>query len=209
MQFREVETALAHLIGVHPEKRARFQALLKQLQRMGFPEGVNAGKTSRAAYNASHLFQLAVALEILQIGIAPERAIRFVRTWWDQIRKGLLLARAMQGVLIGIAFRPKDFRVLTSSGELEDDDLIAWTEDGSMVFSIDPSDTADAWATAHYILESPRAVTLNLSRIYGEICEGLGIGASSSSEIMSELDLWETQSDIFGRPLKIEPSGNP
>lgn len=209
MQFREVETALAHLIGVHPGKRPRFQARLKQLQRMGFPEGINAGKTARATYTGGHLFQMAVVLELLQIGITPERAIRFSRTWWDMIRKGLLLARATHGMAIGIAFHPKDFGGLTSSSEIEEDESVAWRSDGATLFSVDANDYEDAQSTAYQILMSPRAVTLNLSKIYTDTSAGLELGGTSHSEVMSEMDLWQTQSDIFGRPLKIETNGNP
>lgn len=199
MQYRELEAVLAKLIGVYPDRRPRFQARLKQLQRMGFPEGVNAGRSARAEYRADQLFKLAFVLELLQIGITPERAISFVQTWWDKIRRGLLLA-GNTDQLVGIAFWPKDFGGFTH-GEDEADEKIAWTSNGSALVSTRPEDSSDLIDTATAMATEPRSVILNISRIWAEIVVNGDLPDEDVATLLSDIELWKTDADIYGRPL--------
>ena len=200
MQYRELESALAKLIGVYPDKRPRFQARLKQLQRMGFPEGVNAGKSARADYRAEQLFKLAFVLELLQIGITPERAISFVRSWWDKIRRALLLADNSAGS-IGIVFMPKDFGGLTQAGEAVDDEQIAWSSNGAAIISTLPGDEADLIDTAKSIAAEPRSVVLNVSRIWLEIMSEGVLPQEDADEVLADVEAWKGDTDMFGRRL--------
>jgi hypothetical protein len=75
---RVAETlALLHEIGA--DKRVAFRARLKHFQRLGFPEGVNVGKGKSAKYGAGHVITLALALELAELGLTPERIVTLIR----------------------------------------------------------------------------------------------------------------------------------
>lgn len=200
MQFRDLEAVLAHLIGVFPAKRPRFQARLKQLQRMGFPVGINVGKAARTEYTVEHLAQLAIVLELLQTGITPERAISFVRSWWDEIRRGLIAVKALDKV-VGIAFAPKDFGGLQSSTSADDgDDKIAWTANGCSLIAVDFDDNNDFYSTARdLMLNSARTVILNLSSIWDMLFKGYAENDLDTLELDQALVAWASEKDRFNR----------
>ncbi|KHS43407.1 hypothetical protein NJ75_03716 [Novosphingobium subterraneum] len=193
MQFREVESVLAHLIGVFPDKRPRFQARLKQLQRLKFPDGVNAGKTARTDYRAEQIFKLALVLELLQAGITPERAISFVKTWWLKIRRGIVQVRN-EPRPISIVFWPKDFGGLTDAG---DDEKLAWTSNGCALMTLDAADERDLLETAAVLTAQPRTVIINLSRIWHEIINGGALPESGVAEINADVAAWESDPSLM------------
>jgi hypothetical protein len=90
LTFGQVEAILAEMQGVHPLRRAAFQSRLKQWQKMGFPEGVNVGRGVRAGYGADQLYQLVYMIELLRVGLTPDRAIEVVGTAWEALRVGIL-----------------------------------------------------------------------------------------------------------------------
>jgi hypothetical protein len=71
----QVEDILADVHMIEPSKRAAFSARMRHLQRLEFPAGTNVGKGRRAAYGFSEIVLLAVAFELLQLGITPERIV--------------------------------------------------------------------------------------------------------------------------------------
>ena len=79
-------------VGVHDERRGAFQSRLKQWQKtpLNFPQGVNVGRGVKASYGADQLFQLVYMVELLRVGLTPDRAIEIVTAAWDTIRTGLL-----------------------------------------------------------------------------------------------------------------------
>lgn len=192
MQFREVESVLAHLIGVFPEKRPRFQARLKQFQRLKFPEGANAGKTARADYRAEQVFKLAMALELLQVGITPERAINYAQSWWPKIRKGLIHARIRQAPT-AVLFFPKDFGGLTES---DDSEQVAWTSSGGALMTIDLANAQDTMETASILAHQPRTVIINLSRIWHEIMDSDVLSEEARAEMIADVDDWENNASF-------------
>jgi hypothetical protein len=72
--FAQVEAALAETYGVAHERRSSFRARLQNLQKLGFPPGTNTGRGRAARYDPGHVYLLGVALELLQLGLTPERA---------------------------------------------------------------------------------------------------------------------------------------
>lgn len=202
MRYAQLEAVLARQIGVLPGKRPRFQARLKQLQRMGFPEGVNAGKSAKADYNVDHFFQLAAVLELLQMGLTPERSISALRTWWPyHFRKGLLVARVTSH-LVGIILAPKDFGGLASAGEVGEDDKIAWSSNSASLMIVDVNDRLDLPATAREILlRSPRSIVLNLTFLMQEMIKGFAENNLDQILIDETLRRWSKESDVFGRVI--------
>ena len=59
-------------------KRSAFHARLQHLQKLKFPAGLNTGRGRAATYTVGHIYLIGVALELLQIGLNPERAKRVI-----------------------------------------------------------------------------------------------------------------------------------
>lgn len=78
MNYGGAEALFASINAIRPDKRIAFKARLKHLQRLGFPPGVNTGTGRSANYGAGEIYQLGIALELLQLGLSPERAVRLV-----------------------------------------------------------------------------------------------------------------------------------
>jgi hypothetical protein len=89
LTFGQIEAILATMEGVHEDRRGAFHSRLKQWQKMGFPQGVNVGRGVRAPYGANQLFQLVYMVELLRVGLTPDRAIETVIAAWDTIRMGI------------------------------------------------------------------------------------------------------------------------
>lgn len=84
LSFGEVRNVLAYSALIHPDQEEAFVARIKQWQKSpyNFPKGTNVGKGVRAVYGADQFFQLAFVIELLRIGLPPERAILFTESMW-------------------------------------------------------------------------------------------------------------------------------
>lgn len=78
LTFAQVSRALARSHGISESKNSAFVARLQHLQKLKFPPGTNTGRGRAAKYSVGHLFQLGMVLELAQIGLTPERAMRIV-----------------------------------------------------------------------------------------------------------------------------------
>jgi hypothetical protein len=90
--FGQLEACLAHIQQVSDEKRYTFQSRLKQWQKMGFPAGTKVGKGTKAKYTFQHLCQIVVMMQMMRLGLTPERSIHMVNAGWPRFRHGLLEA---------------------------------------------------------------------------------------------------------------------
>lgn len=91
-QFAQVEQALAGMHRVASEKRSAFQGRLKHYQKQQFPAGINTGRGRAATYYVSHAVQLALALEMNQVGLNPERTIHICTLYGRRIQAAFALA---------------------------------------------------------------------------------------------------------------------
>lgn len=82
LSYSDVESVLAALHRIAPNKRIAFRARLKHFQRLGFPAGANTGTGKRVAYTAKMLLQLAFAVELTQVGITPKRIVEMLNLNW-------------------------------------------------------------------------------------------------------------------------------
>lgn len=73
-------------------RRSAFQGRLKHYQKQGFPAGINTGRGRAATYNIEHALQMAVALEMNQVGLNPERAAQICTSRAARIRAAINLA---------------------------------------------------------------------------------------------------------------------
>lgn len=69
--FAQVESILAQMFGVAPEKRHTFTSRLQQLQKLGLPRGTQVGRGSRAQYKYWQLAELMLYLDLLDCGLPP------------------------------------------------------------------------------------------------------------------------------------------
>lgn len=81
--FGELEAVLAGIHDIDPTKRTAFQSRLKNFHRMGFPIGFKAIKGKAARYSPLQIVEMALALELTQLGLPPERTVSVlsINTW--------------------------------------------------------------------------------------------------------------------------------
>lgn len=89
LSFGQVTDVLMLANHIPEERRSTFVARLKQWQKMGFPEGVNVGRGVRVGYGATQLYQLALHMRLLALGLTPERAQRVIKHGWTRFRSGI------------------------------------------------------------------------------------------------------------------------
>lgn len=83
LTYKQVEATLVAHLRIHPDRIGRFQSRIKQLQRLGFPFGVNVGRGEKMKYSATHLFQFVTAFELINHGIPGGTAVEIVEQKWD------------------------------------------------------------------------------------------------------------------------------
>jgi hypothetical protein len=74
MAFSGLEALLADLHEIASDKRMAFQGRLKNLLKIGMLQAARKGRGKAATYGAGDLVEMALALELIQIGLPPERA---------------------------------------------------------------------------------------------------------------------------------------
>lgn len=72
--FGELEAELANVHGIDDTKRTAFQSRLKNFHRLGFPAGFKAAKGRATQYSPLQIAEMALALEMTQLGLPPDRA---------------------------------------------------------------------------------------------------------------------------------------
>lgn len=76
--FGEVEGALSRMHGIRDDRRTAFQARLKNFHRLGFPDGFVSSKGKASRYPPGAAFEMALAVEMTQLGLSPEVVIGLV-----------------------------------------------------------------------------------------------------------------------------------
>jgi hypothetical protein len=89
MSFKQIEKVFAARFAVKDDKALGFRARLQHLQRQGIPSNVNTGKGKPATYGWKQIIQLMVTLDLIDLGITPEIAVRRVKQNTDQILAGI------------------------------------------------------------------------------------------------------------------------
>ncbi len=133
LTFAQVEDVLAIVHRVRSDKRVAFRARLKHLQREGWPDGANTGTGRRVDYTINSLMQIAMALELMQAGISPRRAVAALRPRWHD-------------TAIALAMAGSTARALAKWGELGDDD---WDEIFWVFRPTALQDLSEGWQQSH------------------------------------------------------------
>ena len=202
LAFSEVEIALANNLRVTPANTAKFRARLKQLQRSGWPTGVNTGGT-RPDYGAQQLLELAFVLELLECGVSPDRAVRLISAWWDSARKAFLIAgdQADQEIMIGF-FQTRFTGLAVRDGHKDIGDI----DEGAIIFSITGAETPAELSHLRQFLSAPRYITINVSELRRGLTRGLRVAGTESAFVWAQAEAWRLDKDNLGRSL--DPRGN-
>ena len=202
LAFSEVEIALATNLGVTPANIAKFRARLKQLQRSGWPTGVNTGG-KRPDYGAQQLLELALVLELLECGVSPDRAVRLISAWWDSVRRAFLIAgdQADQEIMVGF-FQTRFTGLSVRDGHKDIGDI----DEGAMIFSITGAETKAELSHLRQFLSAPRYITINLSALRRGLTHGLCVAGIESAFVWAQTEAWRFDLDNLGRSL--DPRGN-
>ena len=79
---RDAERILLGLAGVADDRAASFVERLKQLRRLGVPSRIEKGRGRRNGRTLEQMLELALALRLLEAGIASSDVARLVREEW-------------------------------------------------------------------------------------------------------------------------------
>ena len=71
-----LEGQLANAHKIASSKRTAFAARLKNFHRLGFPTDLNSSKGRRSLYSPGQVVEMAIAVELTQLGLTPERVVR-------------------------------------------------------------------------------------------------------------------------------------
>lgn len=76
LNFGALEALLALVHGIADTKRTAFQARLKNFHRLQFPSGFATHKGKASSYGIGHAVEMALAVEMTQLGMPPDRIVR-------------------------------------------------------------------------------------------------------------------------------------
>lgn len=96
LTYGQLEAAVVTHLRIHPDRVSTLRARIKQLQKLQFPPGVNVGRGTKMAYNATHLFQLISAFELINVGLPAATATSMVVASWRVFEAGY--GRAIQNL---------------------------------------------------------------------------------------------------------------
>jgi len=187
LTFAQLKTTLASHLKVDGLKLDKFQMRLKQLQRLGWPRGVNNGRKMRVSYTAQQLLELAFIFELIELGLSPERATGLVEFWWDSVRGAFLLARDKPFPVV-LAFLRGDF-----AGLLAEKDRIIPVEEAIAIIGIDPDDSAKELRTALALIATSRASLINVSEVLSGLTTGMKKTGVESSFVWAQTEVWRQE----------------
>ena len=78
MTFGEAEALVAAVNGIANDRRATFQSRIKNLLKLGLLRGLRQGRGKTAAYDSASIATLALAVEMTQLDLSPERLVRML-----------------------------------------------------------------------------------------------------------------------------------
>lgn len=83
---------LADAMMVDAKGASAFLGQFQHLQRLRLVQGINPGRGKQAQYRANQVLVIAIAMQLLQLGLTPERAVRIIQDNQDRVRLCIMLA---------------------------------------------------------------------------------------------------------------------
>lgn len=77
ISFAVLEAILSTVHRIKPDKRTAFQARIKNFQRLGMLEDLITVKGRPTEYEPHHVYLMALAIELTQLGLTPDGIIEF------------------------------------------------------------------------------------------------------------------------------------
>ncbi|MHA3840493.1 hypothetical protein ACX0GZ_04650 [Sphingomonas aestuarii] len=84
LTFGEVETILGARFMIDPDRHTAFRGRLQNLQRKGFPAGVNTGKGTPAVYGFAQLADMMLVFSFIDLGMLPDQAVELANSIRDK-----------------------------------------------------------------------------------------------------------------------------
>lgn len=127
--FGDVDAILAQKHRIAARNRTKFQARLKNLHRLGWPLKFVSVKGKTSLYDPGALADMALAVELTQLGLTPERVVHVLRAnRWPTLMAYRLAADSLvgagadeQGLPMFLYFDPAALDALTIEQEMIDD----------------------------------------------------------------------------------------
>lgn len=111
---------LADAMMVDDKGAGAFLGRFQHLQRLRLVQGINPGRGKQAQYRANQVLVIAIAMQLLQLGLTPERAVRMMQDNQDRVRLCIMLAVPSPEALEA-AFLYFDPALLTDLGDRGDE----------------------------------------------------------------------------------------
>lgn len=96
LTYGQLERVLTSHLAIHPDRVSTFRSRVKQLQRLGFPSGVNVGRGEKMAYTGEHLFKMVTVFELLGMGLTAQFATSIVEEHWHAFKAGYALCQRIK-----------------------------------------------------------------------------------------------------------------
>lgn len=189
--YADLEEFLAQTHRVDHERRSALKGRIKHFQRLSWPPGTNQGKGKRVQYGVGQTLSLAVAFELLQIGLTPERIV-------DQLRQE-------QGTLAeGFGAALSEFRSQPNS-------IFYIFSPESLVLLRDPAEKVDRiWSNLislnvlqetlqnNDLFKRPRLAVINLSEVLLEYISYIEKSGLRSPEMLAApIEAWQKRSQRY------------
>lgn len=88
LKTRDVENVVARRFAIAEHGRTALRGRLEHLRRLGTPKGVQRGQGRAAVFGWEEVLQLAVAVELLNVGMTPDHAHSVVQNGRDDLLQG-------------------------------------------------------------------------------------------------------------------------
>jgi len=84
--------ALGEALGVQARGKTAFLGRFQHLQRLHLVQGINPGRGKSAEYQAFQMLVIALAMQMLQLGLPPERVVRLLHDNRQTVERSLIEA---------------------------------------------------------------------------------------------------------------------
>lgn len=102
--FAELESALAAIHSIDETKRTAFQARLKNFHRIKYPINFDSVKGRASRYSPCQIADMALAIELTQLGLPPERTVLVLSmNHWPTSMALMMAARELSAMPEGFA----------------------------------------------------------------------------------------------------------
>lgn len=189
--YRELEDFLGEIHMVALDKRTALKGRLKHFQRLGWPAGTNKGKGARVNYGIGQTMSLAMGMEMLQLGLTPERVVEQLGRGGGSLAEGFSDALKEYGYDPDPIYYIFDPESLNSLREQEEGKFRTGLQ--SLMVSASKMETAMTMASKHW---TRRFAIINISAILDDyISYFIDKGLAAPENLAQPLENWRALED--------------